>query len=106
MANRTPDGREIIHKGPPCAQCGEMVIGQCINALGKSYHPDHFVCACCSQPFKNGKFMIKDNEPYCETDYFELFGNRCRTCGEPLREKYIQAQGSPTNDSELVFALS
>jgi LIM and senescent cell antigen-like-containing domain protein 1/2 len=91
MATHTPDGREIIHKGPPCANCGEMIIGQCLNALGKTYHPEHFVCACCSQPFQGGKFMIKDDEPYCETDYFELFGNRCRTCKEIIRAQYVSA---------------
>ena len=38
------DGRPIIHQGPPCGQCGEMVIGQVLNALGKSYHPGiHFI---------------------------------------------------------------
>lgn len=91
LANKTPDGRDIIHKGPPCANCGEMIIGQCTNALGKTYHPEHFVCACCSQPFVGGKFMIKDEEPYCETDFYELFGNKCKTCGDPIRDKYIAA---------------
>lgn len=62
-----------------------------MNALGKTYHPDHFVCACCSQPFVNGKFMIKDDEPYCETDFYELFGNKCKTCGDPIKDKYIAA---------------
>lgn len=68
-----------------------MIIGQVMNALGKTYHPDHFVCMCCSQPFIGGKFMIKDNEPYCETDFYELFGNKCKTCGDPIRDKYIAA---------------
>ena len=91
LATKTPDGRDIIHKGPPCANCGEMIIGQCTNALGKTYHPEHFVCACCSQPFVGGKFMIKDNEPYCENDFYELFGNKCKTCGDPIKDKYIAA---------------
>lgn len=91
LATKTPDGRDIIHKGPPCANCGEMIIGQCMNALGKTYHPEHFVCTCCSQPFVGGKFMIKDDEPYCETDFYELFGNKCKTCGDPIKDKYIAA---------------
>lgn len=91
LATKTPDGRDIIHKGPPCANCGEMIIGQCTNALGKTYHPEHFVCACCSQPFVGGKFMIKDNEPYCENDFYELFGNKCKTCGDPIKDKYVAA---------------
>jgi len=93
MAKTTPDGRQIIYKGPPCAVCGEMVVGQCITALDKSYHPEHFVCAYCSQPFPNGQFIIHENDPYCEEDYHELFSPRCKTCGDPVRDKCINAGG-------------
>jgi hypothetical protein len=51
MPTTTPDGRAIVHQGPPCAQCGEMIIGQVVTALGKTYHPEHFVCYHCVQPF-------------------------------------------------------
>jgi hypothetical protein len=37
LAATTPDGREIHHKGPPCASCNEMIIGACVNAFGKTY---------------------------------------------------------------------
>lgn len=88
---KTPDGRDIIYKGPPCSNCGEMIIGQCMTALGKTYHPEHFVCTCCSQPFIGGKFMIHENEPYCDTDYYELFGNKCKNCNDSIRDQYIKA---------------
>ena len=93
IATKTPDGRDIIHTGPPCAACGEMVIGQCVNALGKTYHPEHFVCSCCSQCLNGAKFFIHEEEVYFETDYYELYGNRCKTCGDPIRDKYITAKG-------------
>eukprot|EP01120_Amphizonella_sp_Union-15-10_P010863 TRINITY_DN4502_c0_g1_i1.p1 TRINITY_DN4502_c0_g1~~TRINITY_DN4502_c0_g1_i1.p1 ORF type:complete len:453 (-),score=71.42 TRINITY_DN4502_c0_g1_i1:43-1401(-) len=91
MAQNTPDGRQIIYKGPPCARCGEMIIGQCLSALGQTYHPEHFVCVFCSQPFPDGNFMIHEDQPYCEEDYHELFSPRCKICGDPIRDKAINA---------------
>jgi hypothetical protein len=37
--------------GPPCDVCNEPIVGRLVNAAGKTYHPDHFVCEYCSQPF-------------------------------------------------------
>jgi hypothetical protein len=34
-----------------------VVIGKVVNALGKTWHPEHFVCCTCSQPFPGGKFV-------------------------------------------------
>lgn len=31
MAEYTPDGRKIIATGPPCAKCGQMVLGKITN---------------------------------------------------------------------------
>eukprot|EP01121_Diplochlamys_sp_Union-15-3_P022493 TRINITY_DN959_c0_g1_i1.p1 TRINITY_DN959_c0_g1~~TRINITY_DN959_c0_g1_i1.p1 ORF type:complete len:440 (-),score=65.22 TRINITY_DN959_c0_g1_i1:49-1263(-) len=91
MAQQTPDGRQIIYKGPPCATCGEMIIGQCINALNKTFHPEHFVCTYCSQPFPGGQYVIHNDEPYCDRDFHELFSPRCKVCGDPIKDKCINA---------------
>lgn len=32
-----------IPVGPDCAVCQQPIIGQVTQALGKNYHPDHFV---------------------------------------------------------------
>ncbi|XP_049847891.1 LIM domain-containing protein B-like [Schistocerca gregaria] len=79
-----------VVRGPSCANCGELIEGPFVTAVGKSYHPAHFVCVCCSQPFPGGKFLVRDDEPYCENDYYELFSERCRTCDQVIRGRYIQ----------------
>jgi len=95
LATQTPDGRPVVHTGPPCAMCNEMVIGQCINALGKSYHPEHFVCSHCNNPFAGGvTFIEHEGQAYCESDYNTLFCPRCANCKQPIIEKCISAIGN------------
>jgi len=95
MATQTPDGRPIIHSGPSCEQCGEMIIGQCINALGKTYHPEHFVCIHCNKPFPGGQSFIEhEGQPYCENDYNMLFCPRCANCKQPITDKVVTAVGN------------
>jgi len=93
MATTTPDGRDISHKGPPCENCQEVIIGACVNALGKTYHPEHFVCENCNRPFANGQFVEHEGKPYCEFDYSQLFCPRCANCQQPIVDKCINAAG-------------
>jgi len=93
IASQTPDGRPIIAKGPPCAQCGEPIAGLVVNALGKAYHPEHFVCHHCSQPFPNGEYVIKDDHAYCAKDFYDLFSPRCKACNDIIIDKCINAGG-------------
>eukprot|EP01112_Ceratiomyxa_fruticulosa_P004300 TRINITY_DN1478_c0_g1_i2.p1 TRINITY_DN1478_c0_g1~~TRINITY_DN1478_c0_g1_i2.p1 ORF type:complete len:450 (-),score=81.48 TRINITY_DN1478_c0_g1_i2:268-1617(-) len=93
VATHTPDGRELKWNGPPCAACGEMVIGPVINAMDKSWHPDHFICANCNKPFPGGNFVEQDDKPYCDDCYSEFFGPRCHTCLKPIADKCINACG-------------
>jgi len=91
FATETPDGRPIIHSGPPCATCGEMIVGQCMNAVGKTFHPECFVCSKCNQKFPNGAFVEHDGKAYCEPHYTELFCPKCFTCNQPVVDKCVNA---------------
>ncbi|CAG8510322.1 10160_t:CDS:2, partial [Acaulospora colombiana] len=59
---------------PRCGSCNTPIEGQCINALGKYWHPGHFFCRECGNPFESGGFMVHDGFPYCEKDWTRLFG--------------------------------
>ncbi|XP_036183936.1 actin-binding LIM protein 2 isoform X15 [Myotis myotis] len=59
--------------GTRCFSCDRFIEGEVVSALGRTYHPDCFVCAVC-----------RDGLPYCEADYHAKFGIRCDGC-----EKYI-----------------
>jgi hypothetical protein len=91
LATHTPDGRPIVFSGPTCVACNEMIIGQCLNALGKTYHPEHFVCTVCNKGFKNGQFVEHEGKPYCDDDYNAMFSPKCVFCNTAIVDKCINA---------------
>ncbi|KAI8800629.1 hypothetical protein BJ742DRAFT_685865 [Cladochytrium replicatum] len=77
---------------PACAYCGDPVLDRCIKAVESTWHPEHFFCAQCGQLFAPGAgFLEKDGLPYCETDYFQLFGMKCAGCGKVILGEYVTA---------------
>jgi hypothetical protein len=36
---------------PKCGGCNEPIRGDCINALGSQWHPEHFACTYCQKAF-------------------------------------------------------
>ncbi|XP_026722914.1 transforming growth factor beta-1-induced transcript 1 protein-like [Athene cunicularia] len=62
-----------------------------VTALDKNWHPEHFCCVKCGQPFGEEGFLEKDGQQYCRQDFAELFSSRCRGCGRPILEGYIAA---------------
>lgn len=65
---------------------GELVyfLVQVVTALGKVWHPEHFVCTECETELGNRNFFEKDGRPYCESDYFTLFSPHCAHCNKPI----------------------
>ncbi len=75
--------------GERCFGCGQPIKGEYIEALDHKWHKDHFACTVCGKAFTDGRFLEHDGKPYCDRDYYELFGKRCSICREPLRGEYI-----------------
>ncbi len=38
------------------------------------WHPGHFFCRECGNPFEGSGFMVHEGFPYCEKDWMRLFG--------------------------------
>ena len=55
-----------------------------VTALGKTWHPEHFVCIRCGVELGMGKFFERDDMPYCEEDYHAEFAPRCSHCNRPI----------------------
>lgn len=49
------------------------LMKDCLNAIGKQWHPDCFVCANCRQPFGNSHFYLEDGLPYCEKGKIPIY---------------------------------
>lgn len=78
---------------PVCSKCNIRIKGDCLNALGKQWHPSCFVCGHCRRPFGNSSFYLEDNVPYCERDWSVLFTTKCYNCSYPIQagDKWIEA---------------
>uniref|UniRef100_A0A6B2L6P4 LIM zinc-binding domain-containing protein n=1 Tax=Arcella intermedia TaxID=1963864 RepID=A0A6B2L6P4_9EUKA len=86
-----------------CSTCQEPIQGPLVQAMGKSYHPDHFVCECCSQPFPGGRFIkASDEHLYCEQDYEELFARRCKVCHQTITGKIVNAEGATYHPEHFI----
>ncbi|XP_053602549.1 uncharacterized protein Zasp52 isoform X7 [Plodia interpunctella] len=69
---------------PACDKCHAKIKGDCLNAIGKHFHPECFNCVYCGKLFGNNPFFLEDGLPYCEADWNELFTTKCFACGFPV----------------------
>uniref|UniRef100_A0A3Q2HGW8 PDZ and LIM domain 5 n=1 Tax=Equus caballus TaxID=9796 RepID=A0A3Q2HGW8_HORSE len=89
---------------PECGRCQRKILGEVINALKQTWHVSCFVCVACGKPIRNNVFHLEDGEPYCETDYYALFGTICRGCEFPIEagDMFLEALGSTWHDTCFV----
>ncbi|KAM9305049.1 transforming growth factor beta-1-induced transcript 1 protein [Gastrophryne carolinensis] len=85
-------GIETQSKGL-CHSCQRPIAGQVVTALGRVWHPEHFVCTHCKSLIGSTNFFEKDGRPYCEKDYFELHAPRCAMCDVPILQNLVTALG-------------
>ncbi|XP_041362630.1 PDZ and LIM domain protein 7-like isoform X2 [Gigantopelta aegis] len=84
-----------LYFAPRCFKCGEAIIGECVNALSNSYHPQCFTCSQCRNPIGGNQFHIEDGKPYCEHDWAQMFQTMCFGCNFPIEpgDKWVEAMG-------------
>lgn len=75
-----------------CGKCSEPVIGECVNALGIGYHPQHFTCESCKETLE-GAFFEHEGGVYCELHYYKMLGLLCPECEQPIFGKCVNARG-------------
>ncbi|XP_013870613.1 actin-binding LIM protein 1-like isoform X3 [Austrofundulus limnaeus] len=80
--------------GTRCNGCGDLVEGEVVTALGKTYHPACFVCTVCKRPFPAGDrvtFNGKDClcqycvEPMSPGPKDILGSSSCAGCGRDIK---------------------
>jgi len=74
-----------------CGACHKPIQGRSITALGKLWHPEHFVCGKCEKSFSGSTFYEFQGKPYCEPHFNELTGASCGRCGRPAAGRVITA---------------
>jgi paxillin len=71
-------------RGSLCGSCQKPITGRCLTAIGKRFHPEHFVCAFCKRQLgttgaatnqgSQATFKDKDGKPYCIACFMKLYG--------------------------------
>ncbi|XP_028004032.2 PDZ and LIM domain protein 5 isoform X3 [Eptesicus fuscus] len=92
---------------PECGRCQRKILGEVINALKQTWHVSCFVCVACEKPIRNNVFHLEDGEPYCETDYYALFGTICHGCEFPIEagDMFLEALGFTWHDTCFVCSV-
>jgi len=66
-----------LKRGSLCSRCNKPIVGRCISASGKKYHPDHFTCVKCNKLLATGN--IND-------EYKDINGHPfCGSCASKIR---------------------
>lgn len=73
-----------------CSFCHQAIFDKYTTALGKHWHPDHFVCTHCRKPIGEN-FHEHGGKPYCVTHHLELFCPKCAYCNKPITAGSIDA---------------
>ncbi|XP_069599681.1 PDZ and LIM domain protein 5 isoform X1 [Ranitomeya imitator] len=92
---------------PDCARCQRKILGEVINALKQTWHVSCFVCVACQTPIRNSVFHLEDGDPYCETDYYSLFGTMCHGCEFPIEagDRFLEALGHTWHNTCFVCSV-
>eukprot|EP00475_Leptophrys_vorax_P000773 TRINITY_DN10422_c0_g2_i1.p1 TRINITY_DN10422_c0_g2~~TRINITY_DN10422_c0_g2_i1.p1 ORF type:complete len:801 (-),score=196.97 TRINITY_DN10422_c0_g2_i1:27-2276(-) len=68
--------------GKVCGRCNQGIYGPVVAALGKQWHPEHFVCSGSCGEILQQDYLVSGGKAYCPTDFKEEVGKRCAKCDE------------------------
>lgn len=80
-----------------------LLFFQTLNALGKSWHPEHFVCLVCQKPITNSTFNEREGQPVCPTCFAQKYCEKCYHCKKPI-VGVIKTTGGPITYFPLIIS--
>uniref|UniRef100_A0A672QIH7 Actin-binding LIM protein 3-like n=1 Tax=Sinocyclocheilus grahami TaxID=75366 RepID=A0A672QIH7_SINGR len=83
--------------GTKCDSCGDFISGEVVSALGRTYHPQCFVCSVCRKPFPIGdRVTFSGKECVCQHCSIKLVNSNepikihgpshCAGCKEEIKQ--------------------
>uniref|UniRef100_V9L321 Paxillin-like protein n=1 Tax=Callorhinchus milii TaxID=7868 RepID=V9L321_CALMI len=96
-------GVNTVAKGT-CASCNKPIVGKVVTALGRTWHPEHFVCSHCGQEIGTKGFYERDGRPFCHEDYHNLFAPRCAYCSGSILDKILTAMNKTWHPAHFFCA--
>lgn len=76
-------GISTLTKGD-CNACDRTIAGKVVTAMGKTWHPEHFVCAKCPEQLGDKNYFERNGLAYCEDDYHRLYSPKCAHCNQAI----------------------
>uniref|UniRef100_A0A674BQ68 LIM domain-containing protein n=1 Tax=Salmo trutta TaxID=8032 RepID=A0A674BQ68_SALTR len=76
---------------PICGACRRPIEGRVVNAMGKQWHVEHFVCSVCERSFQGHPYYECKGYAYCEWHFNMLFGDVCYHCNRVIEGDVVSA---------------
>ncbi|CAI2350904.1 unnamed protein product [Caenorhabditis sp. 36 PRJEB53466] len=78
---------------PYCEACKQQIRGAFVLATGKSWCPEHFVCAnsSCRRRLLECGFVEEDGQKFCESCFEQHIAPRCAKCSKPIISDCLNA---------------
>jgi hypothetical protein len=73
-----------------CHECGQLVTGEHMMAMGKKWHMDHFRCSDCRSTV-SGDYYEYDSQPKCRSCFETKYV--CSKCGKAISGEYYTGGG-------------
>lgn len=80
--------------GSVCAHCDQLIKGQYIEALDKTWCANHFVCSGCGNEFKGDLFRRHEERPWCDDCFLAQVADSCGKCHKPVTGQCFEAVGN------------
>jgi len=85
-----------------CGKCKNPIQGKTLTALGKSWHPEHFVCQVCEKPITAVTFNEREGNPVCSECYTKKYSETCAQCSKPIVGKVVKALNKSWHEDHFV----
>ncbi|CZT22680.1 uncharacterized protein RCC_08385 [Ramularia collo-cygni] len=89
------------HFSPRCKSCKTPIeSGEVISACGATYHPGHFFCAECGDPFDSKMpFVEREGFAWCVGCFEKRTAVKCRGCKKGIMEVVVKAAGADWHEA-------
>lgn len=89
------------HFSPRCKSCKTPIeSGEVIQACGGTWHPGHFFCAQCGDPFDSTKpFVEREGYAWCVGCHSTRTAVKCRGCKKGIMDVVVKAVGSDWHEA-------
>lgn len=61
-----------------------IYVGEYTKAMQKAWHLNHFCCWQCDSLLTDNKYIVINENPFCQKCYTNLIANVCRICRKPI----------------------